>query len=144
MPFQEATHATWVDHALETAAEPPNTDLDFLSAGELRRTKSMLPSPLAEIHCQMCVKDIRSCGILNDYDFAHLNRRPRPSGIERTGTMPFMWVLLWICCRYDGGKEILIRPWANSPPHDYEQCFGNKLAAITRLEGLAVENSLEH
>jgi len=29
-------------------------------------------------------------GVLNDYDLAHLNGRARPSGLERTGTMPFM------------------------------------------------------
>ena len=29
-------------------------------------------------------------GILNDFDLAHLDGKPRPSGTERTGTMPFM------------------------------------------------------
>ena len=30
------------------------------------------------------------CGILNDYDLAHLEGNPRPSGTGCTGTMPFM------------------------------------------------------
>lgn len=33
MPFQEATHATWVDHALETAAEPPSSESGFFVCG---------------------------------------------------------------------------------------------------------------
>jgi Fungal protein kinase len=102
-------------------------------------------------------------GILNDYDLAHLNGRPRPSGTERTGTMPFMaldlltdeawkgmitrlyrhdcesfaWVLLWICCRYDGGKEIPNPPLGEFITHDYKQCFEKKHTIISRLENIA-------
>jgi hypothetical protein len=72
-------------------------------------------------------------GVLNDYDFAHWTTQCRPTGMERTGTRPFMaldlltdaawdgkierlyrhdcesfaWVLLWVCCRYEGGKQSL-------------------------------------
>jgi Fungal protein kinase len=71
-------------------------------------------------------------GVLNDFDLAHVRGKTRPSGTGRTGTMPFMaldlltknawagkverlyrhdcesfvWVLLWICSRYDEGAEI--------------------------------------
>jgi len=71
-------------------------------------------------------------GILNDFDLAHLAGEERPSGTERTGTIPFMafdlltneawdgnitrqyrhdcesfaWVLLWICCCYEDGNDI--------------------------------------
>lgn len=49
--FSEGDLGTWADHAFKTAAEPPNNGFewsDSLSAGELRRTKSALPSPPAE------------------------------------------------------------------------------------------------
>jgi hypothetical protein len=102
-------------------------------------------------------------GILNDYDLAHLNGRPRPSGTERTGTMPFMaldlltdeawkgmitrlyrhdcesfaWVLLWICCRYDGGKEIPNPPLGEFITHDYKLCFKEKYTIISKLKNIA-------
>jgi hypothetical protein len=49
--FSEGDPGTWADHALKTAAEPPNNDFewsDTLSAGELRRTMFTLPSPPAK------------------------------------------------------------------------------------------------
>ena len=99
-------------------------------------------------------------GILNDYDLAHLDGRPRPSGLGRTGTMPFMaidmltkeawagkitrlyrhdcksfaWVLLWICCRYDGGKEIPNPPLGEFITHDYNLCFLKKYCIIPKLK----------
>ncbi|KAG2360578.1 hypothetical protein BDR07DRAFT_1289255 [Suillus spraguei] len=68
-------------------------------------------------------------GVLNDYDLSSF-KRDTPSGLERTGTVPFMaanlltpdadagkvehmyahdaesfiWVLTWICLRYEDGK----------------------------------------
>ncbi|KAG1730180.1 hypothetical protein EDB19DRAFT_2027536 [Suillus lakei] len=73
-------------------------------------------------------------GVLNDYDLSSF-KRDGPSGLERTGTVPFMavnlfmpeaiagkvehiyahdaesfvWVLTWICLRYEGGK-LLSKP----------------------------------
>ncbi|KAG2153590.1 uncharacterized protein EDB93DRAFT_1135630 [Suillus bovinus] len=70
-------------------------------------------------------------GVLNDYDLSSI-KRDGPSGKERTGTVPFMaldlldedglegkvthlyrhdaeslvWVLVWVCLRYQGGKLI--------------------------------------
>jgi hypothetical protein len=98
-------------------------------------------------------------GILNDYDLAHLEGNPRPSGTERTGTMPFMaldlltenawdgmverryrhdcesfaWVLLWICCRYDNGKEIRNAPLSRFITHSYVGCFEAKYAIVPTL-----------
>jgi hypothetical protein len=70
-------------------------------------------------------------GVLNDYDLSSLSlKRDGPTGLERTGTVPFMavnlltpkaitgeaehlyahdaesfiWVLTWVCLRYEGGK----------------------------------------
>jgi hypothetical protein len=97
----------------------------------------------------------RYVGILNDYDLAHLHGRIRPTGAERTGTMPFMaldlltekawngqvkrlyrhdcesfaWVLLWICCRYDQGKEIKKPPLSDFITDTYEQCRRAKFGA---------------
>ncbi|KAG2363911.1 hypothetical protein BDR07DRAFT_1402782 [Suillus spraguei] len=68
-------------------------------------------------------------GVLNDYDLSSF-KRDGPSGLECTGTVPFMavqlltpeaiagkvehlyahdaesfiWVLMWVCLRYEGGK----------------------------------------
>ena len=93
-----------------------------------------------------------NCGVLNDYNLAHLDGQPQPSGSERTGTMPFMaldlladeamdgkverlychdcesfaWVLLLICCRYEDGKEIQNAPLSELNTHDYKQCFKEK------------------
>ena len=98
-------------------------------------------------------------GILNDYDLAHIKGESRPSGTERTGTMPFMaldlltndawggklerlyrhdcesfgWVLLWICCRYDNGKEIKNAPLGEFITHDYNQCFEKKRTIFPRI-----------
>jgi hypothetical protein len=98
------------------------------------------------------------CGILNDFDLAHLNGRPRPSGSDRTGTMPFMalnlltveawngkverlyrhdcesfaWVLLWICCRYENGKEISHAPFEEFYT-DYKQCSQQKHTVLLNL-----------
>jgi Fungal protein kinase len=92
-------------------------------------------------------------GILNDFDLAHVKWGRRPSGTERTGTMPFMaldlltkdawdgkvkrlyrhdcesfaWVLLWICCRFEDGKEIHEAPLSNFITDDFEVCYVEKL-----------------
>jgi hypothetical protein len=97
-------------------------------------------------------KQNENCAVLNDYDLAHLRGRPRPSGNERTGTMPFMaldlltkqawegkvsrlyrhdcesflWVLLWICSRYDNGREISNPPLDELLTTSFEECFKNK------------------
>jgi hypothetical protein len=102
-------------------------------------------------------------GILNDYDLAHLNGRPRPSGAERTGTMPFMaldlltekawnglvgrlyrhdcesfaWVLFWICCRYDDGKEINDPPLSDFITDSFKQCYAMKISTISSLNDIA-------
>ena len=85
-------------------------------------------------------KDKNRVGVINDFDLAHVRGKERPSGIERTGTMPFMaldlltedawagkvqrlyrhdcesfaWVLLCICSRYDNGAQI------TNPPFDVQ------------------------
>ena len=106
-------------------------------------------------------------GILNDYDLAHLEGNPRPSGTERTGTMPFMaldlltkntwdgmverryrhdcesfaWVLLWICCRYDNGKEIRNAPLSRFITHSYVDCFEAKYAIVPALRTITATAS---
>jgi hypothetical protein len=108
-------------------------------------------------------------GILNDYDLAHLSGRKRPSGTACTGTMPFMaldlltddawagkierryrhdcesfaWVLLWICCRYDNGKEISNAPLGEFITHDYKQCFAKKYTIISKLKDIVPTASYE-
>ena len=93
-------------------------------------------------------------GVLNDFDLAHVNGNTRPSGTARTGTMPFMaldlltegawagrverlyrhdcesfaWVLLWICYRYDNGKEIEYPPLSEFLTSSFLECYRNKLA----------------
>jgi Fungal protein kinase len=87
-------------------------------------------------------------GVLNDFDLAHVRGMTRPSGTERTGTMPFMaldlltkdawagkverlyrhdcesfaWVLLWICSRYDKGAEIEHPPFKEFITSDFSLC----------------------
>lgn len=105
-------------------------------------------------------KDNNDRGILNDYDLAHLNGRPRPSGTDRTGTIPFMaldlltndawdgkverlyrhdcesfaWVLLWICCRYENGKEISDAPLGQFITSNYNQCHKEKYSILAQLK----------
>ena len=102
------------------------------------------------------------CGVLNDYDFAHLDGQPRPSGFERTGTIPFMaldllideamdgkvewlyrhdcesfaWVLLWICCRYEDGKETRNAPLSELNTHDCKLCFEKKCGILGFYQNL--------
>jgi hypothetical protein len=92
------------------------------------------------------------CGVLNDFDLAHWTAKPRPSGSERTGTMPFMaldllnkdawegkvtrlyqhdcesfmWVLLWVCCSFDNGEETVKPPFLKFVTNDYDQCRKEK------------------
>jgi Fungal protein kinase len=91
-------------------------------------------------------------GVLNDFDLAHVRGNRRPSGTERTGTMPFLaldlltedawagnverlyrhecesfaWVLLWICARYDNGAEIEDPPLNKFITSGFRQCFLSK------------------
>jgi hypothetical protein len=49
--FSEGDPSTWADHALKTAARPPDNNFmwsDSLSTGEFNRIKPTLPSPPAE------------------------------------------------------------------------------------------------
>jgi hypothetical protein len=108
-------------------------------------------------------------GVLNDYDLVHLKSQPRPTGTERTGTRPFMaldlltdeardgkverlyrhdcesfaWVLLWVCCRYEGGKQINNPPLSELTEGDHNQCFKEKLAIISRLRHIHPTSSYE-
>ncbi len=101
-------------------------------------------------------------GILNDFDLAHLADRDPPSGLERTGTMPFMaldlltdeaweggvkrlyrhdcesfaWVLLWICCRYEKGEEIPNAPLSTFITGDYARCRQVKYDILSELPGI--------
>lgn len=93
---------------------------------------------------------------LNDFDLAHVRGTEAPAGWQRTGTMPFMaldllskeawaggavqrlyrhdcesfgWVLLWICARYQDGREIKNPPferWGRAT--DPQTCYEAKLA----------------
>jgi hypothetical protein len=108
-------------------------------------------------------------GILNDYDLAHLHGTPRPTGTERTGTMPFMaldlltdeawdgkitrlyrhdcesfaWVLFWICCRYDNGKVISNPPLSDFITLDYNQCFEKKYTIFSKIPSIQPTPSYE-
>jgi hypothetical protein len=103
-------------------------------------------------------KDNEDRGILNDFDLAYVRGGPRPSGTERTGTMPFMaldlltedawdgkvkrlyrhdcesfaWVLLWICCRFEDGKEIHNAPLSELITYDFNMCRAMKLDFLER------------
>jgi hypothetical protein len=108
-------------------------------------------------------------GVLNDYDLSHLDGQPRPSGTERTGTMPFMaldlltdkawdgkitrlyrhdcesfaWVLLWICCRFEDGKEIPNPPLGQFITESYRRCSHEKNAILYELESVTATSSYE-
>ena len=97
-------------------------------------------------------KTKNGAGVLNDFDLAHVRGEPRPSGMERTGTMPFMaldlltkeawegkverlyrhdcesfmWVLLWIFARYDNGAEIKKPPFDEFFTSNFLQCYEKK------------------
>ncbi|KAG2067179.1 hypothetical protein BDR04DRAFT_1058335 [Suillus decipiens] len=98
-------------------------------------------------------------GVLNDYDLSSIER-DEPSGKERTGTVPFMaidllaknailgkvthlyrhdaeslvWVLVWVCLRYQGGKLMsngrLLDDWLKV---DAKGCNKEKSAFIWRF-----------
>ena len=55
----------------------------------------------------------------------------------------FAWVLLWICCRYDDGKEINNPPSGELITHDYTQCFLQKHSILSRLPHNAATPSYE-
>jgi hypothetical protein len=108
-------------------------------------------------------------GVLNDYDLAHLTSQRRPTGTERTGTRPFMaldlltdeawdgkverlyrhdcesfvWVLLWVCCRYEGGKQINNPPLSELTKGDHNQCFKEKHTILSRQRHIHPTSSYE-
>jgi hypothetical protein len=49
------------------------------------------------------------CGILNDYNLVHLTSQPRPTGMEHTGTRPFMALDLLTDEAWDSKVERLYR-----------------------------------
>jgi serine/threonine protein kinase len=93
-------------------------------------------------------------GVLNDFDLANVRGSGGPSGTERMGTMPFMaldlltkegwagkverlyrhdcesfvWVLLWICSRYDNGAEIKNPPFNEFITSDFYHCYKIKFS----------------
>jgi serine/threonine protein kinase len=90
-------------------------------------------------------------GVLNDYDLSS-TQQDGPSGNERTGTIPFMaidlledvaiegkvqhlyqhdaesliWVLAWVCLRYEDGKLRRNRPFNGWLKADAKQCRQEK------------------
>ena len=90
-------------------------------------------------------------GVLNDYDLSS-TQQDGPSGNERTGTIPFMaidlledeaiegkvqhlyqhdaesliWVLAWVCLRYEDGKLRSNRPLDEWLKVDAKQCRKEK------------------
>jgi len=90
-------------------------------------------------------------GVLNDYDLSS-TQQDGPSGNERTGTIPFMaidllkeqalkgkvehlyrhdaesliWVLAWVCLRYEDGKLRSNRPLDEWLTADAKQCRKEK------------------
>lgn len=97
----------------------------------------------------------RKMAKLNDFDLAHVRGHPKPSGWERTGTMPFMavellteeawngqverlyrhdcesfaWVLVWISARYDEGGLISNPPFSDWQALDHADCYKAKYTA---------------
>ena len=108
-------------------------------------------------------------GVLNDFDLAHVSGEERPSGTERTGTMPvmaldlltkdawtgkverlyrhdcesFVWVLLWICSRYDNGAEIKNPPFNQFITSDFLQCYEKKHTCGTEISKIKPTASYE-
>ncbi|KAG2358480.1 hypothetical protein BDR07DRAFT_1417738 [Suillus spraguei] len=108
-------------------------------------------------------------GVLNDYDLSSF-KRDGPSSLERTGTVPFMavhlltveaiagkvehlyahdaesfiWVLMWVCLRYEGGKLLSKnRPLEHWLKLDAHGCRKEK-NEISRLGLAAVSPSRSH
>jgi hypothetical protein len=108
-------------------------------------------------------------GVLNDYDLAYLTTQYRPTGTECTGTGPFMaldfltdsawdgkverlyrhecesfaWVLLWVCCRYEDGKQINNPPLSELTEGNHNDCFEKKHAILSRLRHIHPTSSYE-
>jgi serine/threonine protein kinase len=87
-------------------------------------------------------------GVLIDFDLASMNKTGEPTGMDNTGTMPFMaldlltkrgmegqvkrlyrhdsesfaWVLLWICGRFEHGNEIENPPFQEWLNCGYNEC----------------------
>ncbi|KAG2129041.1 uncharacterized protein EDB93DRAFT_1183411 [Suillus bovinus] len=108
----------------------------------------------------------RWIGVLNDYDLSSM-KRDGPSGKERTGTVPFMaidllselglqgqvthlyrhdaeslvWVLVWVCLRYQGGKLLrngMLDDWLKV---DALGCWKEKSAFFIHLRHGKAEKS---
>ncbi|KAG1865725.1 hypothetical protein C8R48DRAFT_761571 [Suillus tomentosus] len=95
-------------------------------------------------------------GVLNDYDLSSF-KRDGPRGFERTGTVPFMaknlltpdamagkvehvyahdaesliWVLTWVCLRYEGGNLSKNRPLEEWLKSDAPMCADKKGGFLT-------------
>jgi hypothetical protein len=54
-----------------------------------------------------------------------------------------VWVLLWICCHYEDGKEIPNPPLGQFITGSYNQCFLEKYAITSRLKHLTATSSYD-
>jgi Fungal protein kinase len=123
----------------------------LLALGHLHLWKGGIEHNDISVSNLMYDRATNCAGVLNDFDLAHVRGMPRPSGMERTGTMPFMaldlltedgwagkverlyrhdcesfaWVLLWICARYDNGAENKA-PFKEFITSDFQQCYEKK------------------
>jgi hypothetical protein len=55
----------------------------------------------------------------------------------------FVWVLLWICCRYENGKEIRNAPLGEFITLDYDQCFKEKHCILSELRRIEPTTSYQ-
>ncbi|KAG1748234.1 hypothetical protein EDB19DRAFT_1685186, partial [Suillus lakei] len=107
--------------------------------------------------------------VLNDFDLSSIKQHG-PRGFERTGTVPFMaldllmpeaiagevehlyyhdaesfiWVLTWICLRYEGGKLLSIgRPLDKWLTVDAMGCYEKKTSFLAMLRRMHPTRSHE-
>jgi hypothetical protein len=55
----------------------------------------------------------------------------------------FVWVLLWVCCRYEGGKQINNPPLSELTEGDHNHCFKEKYTILSRLLDIHPTSSYE-
>lgn len=110
------------------------------------------------------------CGVLIDYDIPHSCEDQRLSNTSRIGTMPFLalelldfasqdkevprlyrhdcesfvWVLLWICYRYENGLEIHNPPFSKLATPDYSRCLRHKQTITTQIRTTRPTDSYEY